>query len=71
MDYNIDMIRKIFKTGHSAAVTISKSLLKDMGLKVGDAVRIEASSGREEIIIRHGKKENQLALGLKLRPKLK
>jgi antitoxin component of MazEF toxin-antitoxin module len=64
------MIRKVFKTGHSAAITISKSLLKDMGLKVGDAVLLEISPDKEEIIIRHGKKESQLSLGLKVRPKL-
>jgi antitoxin component of MazEF toxin-antitoxin module len=64
------MIRKIFKTGHSAAVTISAALLKDMGLKIGDAVKVELNPNKEEIIIRHGKKESQLSLGLKLRPKL-
>jgi antitoxin component of MazEF toxin-antitoxin module len=65
------MQRKIFKTGHSAAITLSSSLLKDMGLKVGDTVKVEMGQDKEEIIVRHGKKENQLSLGLKLRPKLK
>lgn len=65
------MIRKVFKTGHSAAVTISKKLLKDMGLKVGDSVKVELAKGGEQIIISHGKKQNQLDLGLKLRPRLK
>jgi antitoxin component of MazEF toxin-antitoxin module len=64
------MIRKIFKTGHSAAVTISGGLLKDMGLKVGDAVKIELDKEKEAIIISHGKKQSQLVLGLKVRPKL-
>ena len=63
-------MRKIFKTGHSAAVTISQSLLKDMGLKVGDVVKIEMDKVREEIIIRHSKKQSQLSLGIKLRPRL-
>lgn len=64
------MQRKIFKTGHSAAVTLSTGLLKDMGLRVGDTVKIELSKDKEEIIIRHGKKVSQLSLGFKLRPKL-
>jgi antitoxin component of MazEF toxin-antitoxin module len=64
------MIRKIFKTGHSAAVTLSQNLLKDMGLKVGDAVKVELDKEKEAIVIRHGKKQNQLILGLKVRPKL-
>jgi antitoxin component of MazEF toxin-antitoxin module len=64
------MDRKIFKTGHSAAVTISANLLRDMDLKLGDTVKIEISRDKEEIIIRHGKKSSQLSLGLKVRPKL-
>jgi len=63
-------IRKIFKTGHSAAVTLSSGLLKDLGLKVGDSVKLELSPDNEEIIIRRGKKENKLSLGLKVRAKL-
>jgi antitoxin component of MazEF toxin-antitoxin module len=64
------MLRKIFKTGHSAAVTLSSGLLKDLGLKVGDSVKLEVSENKEEIIIRRGKKDSQLSLGLKVRPKL-
>ena len=64
------MLRKVFKTGHSAAITIPQSLLKDMGLKLGDDVLLEISADKEEIVIRHGKKESQLSLGLKVRPKL-
>jgi antitoxin component of MazEF toxin-antitoxin module len=70
MDYNVGMIRKIFKTGHSAAVTLSRNLLKDAGLKVGDSVKMEIGPDKEEIVISHGKKDNQLSLGLKLRAKL-
>ncbi len=45
-------------------------LLKEAGLKLGDAVRLEADKEHEAIIIRHGKKQNQLSLGLKVRPSL-
>jgi len=69
LHYNIGMMRKIFKTGHSAAVTLSKSLLKDLGLKVGDSVKIEAN--KDCIVISHGKQASQLPLNLKLRPHLK
>ena len=64
------MIRKIFKTGHSAAVTVSTAILKEMGLKVGDAVKIDFNKDKEQIIISHGKKQSQLSLNIKLRPKL-
>ena len=64
------MIRKIFKTGHSLAVTLSKKTLADLGLKLGDAVSVEADKEREIITIRHGKKQQQLAMPLKARPKL-
>jgi len=65
------MLRKIFKTGHSAAVTLSKQMMKDLGLKVGDSVRLETDPEKQTITIKHGKKLNQLDLGLKARPSLK
>jgi antitoxin component of MazEF toxin-antitoxin module len=64
------MIRKVFKTGHSAAVTLSKSLLKDMGLKIGDSVKVELDEKKEQISVRHAGKQNQLSLGFKVRAKL-
>jgi antitoxin component of MazEF toxin-antitoxin module len=64
------MIRKIFKTGHSVAITLSKNFLKDLGLKVGDTVRMETNSDNSGLIIRRGKKDSQLSLELKVRPKL-
>ncbi len=63
------MIRKIFKTGHSAAVTISGKLLSQMGLKMGDDVKIE-STGEGVLTIKPAKRQNQLTLDLKVRPKL-
>lgn len=64
------MIRKIFKTGHSLAVTFPKEILADLGLKLGDAVSVETDKERQIITIRHGKKQQQLAMPLKTRPKL-
>jgi antitoxin component of MazEF toxin-antitoxin module len=64
------MNRKIFKTGHSAAVTLSQKLLKGMELKVGDTVKIELDEQRGELIIRHCKRDSQLPLNLKIRPSL-
>ena len=40
------------------------------GLKVGDTVRMETNSDKSGLIIRRGKKDNQLSLELKVRPKL-
>ena len=70
MNYNKGMIRKVFKTGHSVAITISQDMLKQMGLKVGDTVKVEIDDKKERIIIRHGSKASQLALGFKVRAKL-
>ncbi len=64
------MIRKIFKTGHSAAVTLSKKILEQAGLKLGDGVKVEADEVKGAIIIRPGNKQNQLALNLHSRPRL-
>lgn len=50
---------------------MSQELLKEMGLKIGDAVKIEFDKEKEQIIVRHGKKQSQLPLGLKLKLKLK
>ncbi len=61
--------RKIFKTGHSLAVTLSKNVLEEMGLSEGDSVDIQPSHGRA-VITKVGHKE-QLSLGLKIRPHLK
>ncbi len=64
------MQRKIFKTGHSAAVTLSQKILKDLGLKVGDTVKLETDLDQKQITIHQSKSENQLPLNLKVRPKL-
>ncbi len=63
------MRRKIFKTGHSLAITLSKSILEEMGLKEGDSVEIASAEG-QAVIKKTGRKE-QLSLGLKIRPHLK
>lgn len=64
------MIRKIFKTGHSTAVTLSHKFLDQLGLKLGDDVKVEIDETKEQITIRPGNKQNQLALNLHARTKL-
>jgi antitoxin component of MazEF toxin-antitoxin module len=68
VDYNRGMIRKIFKTGHSLAITLSQNLLKGLNLKPGDSVRVEQEN--DKIIISKSKGKQQLDLGFKIRPKL-
>jgi antitoxin component of MazEF toxin-antitoxin module len=63
------MVNKIFKTGHSAAVTLSPKILKEIGLKIG--VKVVIDKDGKTIIISKGKKEDQLPLGLKIRPKIR
>jgi antitoxin component of MazEF toxin-antitoxin module len=63
------MTRKIFKTGHSLAVTLSKKVLEDLGLKEGDGV--EVSSENQKIVIKPAGHKEQLSLGLKIKPKLR
>ncbi|MCL5666592.1 MAG: AbrB/MazE/SpoVT family DNA-binding domain-containing protein [Patescibacteria group bacterium] len=64
------MDRKIFKTGHSLAVTLSKKILNELGLKEGDAVSVEADKAASKIIIKQEQKHAQLSLNLHLRQKL-
>ncbi len=46
------MSQKVLKVGSSAAVTISKHALDDLGLKVGDYVHVVANKKRREVSIR-------------------
>jgi putative addiction module antidote len=62
------MQRKIFKTGHSLAVTLSKKVLEELGLKEGDMVEILAEENRA--IIKKSQKNTQLSMPFKSRPKL-
>ncbi len=62
------MQRKIFKTGNSLVVALSKSVLDRAGLKVGDSVEMEVRDAT--IIIGKSKKGSQQALELKIRRKL-
>lgn len=64
------MSRKIFKTGHSLAVTVSKKLLQQMNLKLGDSVKMEFDKDKGCLIIRPTARENQLVLNIHSRPKL-
>ncbi len=64
------MLRKIFKTGHSVAITLSSKVLGSLGLKLGDTVKIELNKEKSAVVIRPGSKENQLSLNLTSRPKL-
>ncbi len=62
-------MRKIFKTGHSLAVTLSKKILDDLGLKEGDSVEVGSDSNK--IVIKPAGHREQLALGIKVRPRMK
>ena len=61
--------RKIFKTGHSLAVTLSKKVLDFLGLKEGDNVDVNTDQNR--IVIRPVGRRQQLSLGLKIKPTLR
>ena len=62
-------MRKIFKTGHSLAVTLSKKILDNLGLKEGDIVDVVTDDNK--IIIKSAGHREQLALGIKVRPTMK
>lgn len=64
------MIRKIFKTGHSLAITVSKKSLNELGWHEGDSVEVVADKGGEKIVIKRKERNHQLVMDLKVRPKL-
>lgn len=46
------MIQKLLKVGSSAAVTIPKKSLKELGLEIGDEVRVDVDTANEQVTIR-------------------
>lgn len=45
------MAQKVFKVGSSAAVTIPKKSLAELGLKIGDQVRVEVDRASRSVRI--------------------
>ena len=45
------MTQKVLKVGTSAAVIIPKKSLKELGLKIGDEVRVSVNSRRKTVSI--------------------
>ena len=43
------MARKIIKTGNSAAVTIPANFIKDLGIRIGDPVKIKLDPENNKI----------------------
>jgi len=43
------MIQKVFKVGSSAAVTIPKRALQELGLKVGDSVTLTINTDTKKV----------------------
>ena len=45
------MTQKVLKVGSSAAVTIPKKSLKDLGLKIGDRINIKVDKKGKRVVI--------------------
>lgn len=45
------MTQKLLKVGSSAAVTIPKKSLKDLGLKIGDEIAVEVNKEQRTVLI--------------------
>ncbi|MBI2097779.1 MAG: AbrB/MazE/SpoVT family DNA-binding domain-containing protein [Candidatus Vogelbacteria bacterium] len=50
------MIQKLLKVGSSAAVTIPKKSLKELGLEIGDEVTVDVDIANERVTIGPSKK---------------
>lgn len=53
------MTQKVLKVGSSAAVTIPKKSLEELGLKIGDRVSVEIDKRRLTVVIEPAKKSNK------------
>lgn len=56
------MIQKLLKVGSSAAVTIPKKSLKELGLKIGDEVRVAVDAKEKTVIIEPANKVSREVL---------
>ena len=50
------MTQKLLKVGSSAAVTIPKKSLKELGLKIGDEVRVNVNTREKTVLIEPAQK---------------
>jgi antitoxin component of MazEF toxin-antitoxin module len=46
------MVNKVLKVGDSAAVTIPKHVLKDMGMAIGDKVTVTYHPETQEVVLK-------------------
>ena len=45
------MLQKIISVGNSAAITLPKNFLEDIGLKIGDKVRVKSDSDSKTMVV--------------------
>jgi putative addiction module antidote len=51
------MTQKVLKVGSSAAVTIPKKSLKELGLKIGDEVRVAVNVEEKTVVVESAHKK--------------
>jgi antitoxin component of MazEF toxin-antitoxin module len=51
------MLQKVLKVGSSAAVTIPKKSLEELGIKVGDTIALEIDQTKKIVSIRPSKRD--------------
>lgn len=56
------MIQKVLKVGSSAAVTIPKKSLKELGIKIGDEVKVSVDIKDKSVVIEPAGKINKEVL---------
>ena len=50
------MAQKVLKVGSSAVVTLPKKSLKELGIKIGDEVRVEVDIRRRRVVVEPAQK---------------
>lgn len=53
-------LQKIIKVGNSAAVTISKDMLEELGFGVGDFVEVVSSQKNRKLVVESVKKKSKV-----------
>jgi putative addiction module antidote len=54
------MVNKVLRVGDSAAVTIPKQVLKEMGMRIGDKIEVTYHSEANEIVLKPVKESHSL-----------
>lgn len=55
----VGMIQKVLRIGSSAAVTIPRKSLDELGIRIGDSIHVDIDAARNTVLIRPARAKSQ------------